>query len=103
MVILLLLAALVALLTFVVPWFMAAPVTLAQQDRMMSWTSHGLNVAAIIAGFGFLLGSSFGDALPGNGSYNGMRGNLLLAALCFGFAGSRYFRRMLGSNPDSWT
>ncbi len=103
MVILLLLAALLALLTFVAPWFMAAPTTVAQQDRMMALTRNGLNLAAVVAGCGFLLGSSLGDAMPGHGSFNGMRGSLLLAALCFGFAGSRYFRRKLGSNPDSWS
>jgi hypothetical protein len=41
--------------------------------------------------------------MPGHGSFNGMRGRLLLAALCFAFAGSRYFKRKLGSNPDSWS
>jgi hypothetical protein len=102
MLILLVLAAIVALLTFVVPWFMAAPTTLKQQDRMMAWTRNGLSIAAVIAGLGFLLGVTATDGYLGP-SVGGMRGNLLLAALCFAFAGSRFFKRLLGSNPNSWS
>lgn len=103
MLFLLALAALIALLTFVIPWFLPTPASLREQDRVIAITRHGLTVAATVAGVGFLLGSSLWDVGDWPGSYNGMRGSLLWAALCFGFAGSRFFRRKLGSNPDSWT
>ncbi|MFN8010034.1 MAG: hypothetical protein U0P81_01385 [Holophagaceae bacterium] len=93
--ILVLLAASIALMTFIIPWFLGTPDTFEKQARVMWITHHGLNVAAIFAGLGFLLGTTWGDLFGFAVTFGELRGRFLLAAFCFAFAGSRYFRSML--------
>lgn len=85
------LALLVMVLTFLGPLILPAPTDWRSGERIIRLTDWGSSIAGVLAGIGFLFIES------GNGPIYMMKYRYYMAGLCFAFAGFRGFR-----NTKSW-